>query len=134
MFSHERLEAYRVAREFLILAQDVIEGMPKCDLRDQLARAAESVLLNTAEGAGRRTGKDKARFFDMARGSAEECAAILDAAAIRRLARGAHVQTGRALLDRAVRLLSGLARSALLRPAAERPGKREGLQYGPISI
>ncbi len=31
-------------------------------------------MLNTAEGAGRRSGKDKARFFDIARGSAEECA------------------------------------------------------------
>lgn len=116
-FSHERLEAYAVAREFLALAQVILDEMPRGGgrLRDQLADAAESVLLNTAEGAGRRTGADKAKFFDYARGSAEECAAILDAVAIRRLAPGARVTVGRSLLHRAVRLLSGLARSALRR-------------------
>ena len=35
-------------------------------------------MLNTAEGAGRTGAADKARFFAMARGSAMECAAILD--------------------------------------------------------
>jgi four helix bundle protein len=113
-FGHERLEAYRVAREFLALAQAVLDEMPRgsARLREQLADAAESVLLNTAEGAGRRSGADKARFFDYARGSAEECAAALDAMAIRRLAGRGRVEAGRALLHRAVRLLSGLARSA----------------------
>ena len=118
-FSHERLEAYAVAREWLALAQAILDGMPRggSRLREQLADAAESVLLNTAEGAGRRTGPDKARFFDIARGSAEECAAILDAVSIRRLGRAEHIAAGRVLLHRAVRLLSGLARSALRRPA-----------------
>lgn len=118
-FTHERLEAYRVAKEFLALAQVVLDGMPRAGstLRDQLSSAAESVLLNCAEGAGRRSGRDKARFFDMARGSAEECAAILDALAIRRLATSELVRDGRALLLREVRLLSGLARSALQREA-----------------
>jgi len=118
-FSHERLEGYRVALEFLGVAQAILDEMPRggSTLRDQLASAAESVLLNTAEGAGRRSGRDKARFFDIARGSAEECAAILDALAVRRLASAERVSVGRALLLREVRLLSGLARSALLREA-----------------
>lgn len=119
VFTHERLEAYKVAREFLALAQQVLDEMPRggSRLREQLADAAESVLLNTAEGAGRRSGADKARFFDIARGSAEECAAALDAVAIRRFATLERVEAGRALLHRAVRLLSGLARSARLRPS-----------------
>ena len=118
-FTHERLEAYRVALEFLALAQAVLDEMPRAGstLREQLANAAESVVLNCAEGAGRRSGRDKARFFDIARGSAEECAAILDALAVRRLASGARVTVGRELLLREVRLLSGLARSALRREA-----------------
>ncbi len=118
LFSHERLEAYRVAREFLALAHGVASRMPRGDLRDQLERAAESVLLNTAEGAGRRSGRDKAKFYDYARASAEECAAILDALSIRELASLERVLAGRVLLHRAVRLLSGLSRSALRRSVA----------------
>ena len=37
------------------------------------------MLLNTAEGNGRRQGRQRAKFFDDARGSAIECAACLDA-------------------------------------------------------
>jgi four helix bundle protein len=119
VFTHERLEAYKVAREFLALAQAILDEMPRgsARLRDQLADAAESALLNCAEGAGRRSGADKARFFDYARGSAEECAAALDAIAIRRFATAERVAAGRALLHRAVRLLAGLARSASRRPS-----------------
>jgi four helix bundle protein len=120
VFTHERLEAYKVAQEFLALAQAILDEMPRggSRLRDQLADAAESILLNTAEGAGRRAPRDKARFFDIARGSAEECAAILDAVEIRALASPERVHSGRPLLHRVVRLLSGLARSALAREVA----------------
>jgi four helix bundle protein len=118
LFSHERLEAYRVAREFRVLAHAIEKHLPKCDLREQLTTAADSILLNTAEGAGRRSGRDKARFYDYARASAEECAAILDDLAIRELASTERTLEGRALLHRAVRLLSGLARSALRRSVA----------------
>ena len=48
------------------------------DLRDSLRRAALSVPLNVAEGAGRASEADGARHFAIARGSAMECAAVLD--------------------------------------------------------
>jgi four helix bundle protein len=115
--SHERLEAYRVALEFLALAHELATRLPKgvAPLADQLERAATSALLNTAEGAGRRTGKEKARFYDIARGSAAECAAIADALEVRGLASAAQIAATRELLYRLVRLLAGLARSALAR-------------------
>ncbi len=115
MFTHERLEAYKVAREFRALAHGLVCGMPRgaADTADQLSRAARSVLLNTAEGAGRRSAKEKAHFFDIARGSAEECAAILDEVEICELGPLERVHAGRELLHREVRLLSGLARHAL---------------------
>ena len=47
----------------------------------QLSRAASSIALNLAEGAGRSTRKDQARFFQIAFGSLRECQAILDLAA-----------------------------------------------------
>jgi four helix bundle protein len=120
-FTHERLEAYKVAREFLALAHAITSRFPRgaAPLGDQLARAATSALLNTAEGAGRREGREKARFFDIARGSAAECAAIVDAIELRALAAPPRVADARGLLYRLVRLLAGLARSSALRGAGE---------------
>ena len=119
VFTHEKLEAYKVAREFLVIAQAILDELPTGtgDFRAQFRDAARSILNNTAEGAGRRSGADKARFFDYARASAEECAAALDEAEIFRFARRERVLAGRELLHRAVRLLSGLIRSARQRPS-----------------
>ncbi len=44
--------------------------------RDQWLRAAQSIPLNIAEGNGKQSLKDKNRFFEIARGSALECASI----------------------------------------------------------
>ena len=113
-FSHEKLIAYRVAREFAGVAYALARKARRSDpsLADQLSRASSSILLNTAEGAGRRTGREKARFFDIARGSATECAGCLDLVAIASLAAPGEIARGRELLHRGVRLLAGLARSA----------------------
>ena len=54
---------------------------PSCPeaLADQLKRAALSVPLNIAEASGRTGSLDNAKHFAIARGSALECGAILDA-------------------------------------------------------
>ena len=44
----------------------------------RLLRASQSIPLNIAEGNGRRGSQDRRRFFDIARASALECAAIQD--------------------------------------------------------
>ena len=49
------------------------------DLADQLRRAGASVVLNLAEGAGRR-GADRMHFYRSALGSAREVGAALDVA------------------------------------------------------
>ena len=61
-------------------------------------------MLNTAEGAGRVGAADKARVYAMARGSAMECAAVLDVLRITRLAPVALCMRGRALLVRIVQM------------------------------
>ena len=48
------------------------------EMASHLRRAALSINLNIAEGTGR-FGKDERRLLVMARGSALECAAVLDA-------------------------------------------------------
>ncbi len=47
-------------------------------LKDQLDRAASSIVLNIAEGDGRGSKADRKRFFTIAFGSLRESQAILD--------------------------------------------------------
>jgi four helix bundle protein len=80
LFDHEKLTIYQVAIEFVILADGVIEHLPRgrAYLSDQLQRAALSISLNIAEGAGEYAVDEKARFYRMAKRSATECAGVLD--------------------------------------------------------
>jgi len=82
MLSFQKLRVYQRSIEFLALSMDVIGALPKghAELADQLLRAAQSQPRNIAEGAGRRTAVDQARFYTHARGSAMEAAAALDIA------------------------------------------------------
>jgi hypothetical protein len=52
-FDHERLEVYGVGLEFLGVADERSEGLPRgrAYLADQLLRAATSIVLNIAWGA-----------------------------------------------------------------------------------
>ena len=52
---HERLDVYDLALQFLVLANGIIEGLPRgrSHLADQFTRASLSIVLNWAEGAGR---------------------------------------------------------------------------------
>jgi four helix bundle protein len=47
-------------------------------LRDQLLRASASVALNVAEGSGKWTPNEQARFYSIALGSLRECYAIVE--------------------------------------------------------
>ncbi len=55
-----------------------IAAQLSANLRDQLLRASSSVVLNTAEGFGSSSRGIKRRHYEIARGSAIECVAILD--------------------------------------------------------
>ena len=63
-FDHENLDVYKAAIEFVALANEVVEHLPRGRgyLADQLQRAATSIALNIAEGAGEFSGSEKARF------------------------------------------------------------------------
>lgn len=80
MFNHENLQVYQLAIEFVVKAEEIIQNFPRGrgKLGDQLSRASISIPLNIAEGAGLFNKKEKQRAYRIARGSAMECAAILD--------------------------------------------------------
>ena len=109
-FEHERLDVYRASIEFLVLADEIASELPKgrAYLADQLRRAATSVSLNIAEGAGEFAAADQARFYRMARRSATECAAILNACGTPHLTSPDRCAPGRALLLRVVAMLTAM--------------------------
>ena len=77
---HTQTRIYRRSLELATLARLAIESLPRgfASLADQLRRAAGSVTENFAEGCGKRTARDRRRYFDTARGSAYEVAAAFD--------------------------------------------------------
>ena len=112
-FEFEKLQAYQVARRLMAAVHGVAKTLRKDeDERDQIERQASSVMRNLAEGAGTRSGKEKARFYDYARRSAEECGASMEALTIRELVAPAVAANVRELLLEELRLVAGLIRSA----------------------
>ena len=73
----QNFRTYNLAVDFYRIARTL--RFPT-HLREQLNRAASSVVLNLAEGAGRATRADQNRFFSIAFGSLRESQAILDLA------------------------------------------------------
>lgn len=104
----EKLDAYRVALEFQALAGQLVPKRGCSELRDQLERASISIVLNIAEGCGRVSPADKARFYAMARGSATESAAVLDVLWARGLVEARVRARARSLLVRIVQMLTKL--------------------------
>ena len=52
-FDHEKLELYQEAIAFLAWASELLDAVVRVgDVKDQLDRAATSVVLNIAEGNG----------------------------------------------------------------------------------
>ena len=111
IFDHEKLDVYKVAIEFLVLADTIGEQLPKGRgyLSDQLLRAATSIPLNIAEGAGEYSSSEKGRFYRMAKRSASECVAIIDACYHLKLVEESPYAKGRELLDRIVAMLTKMA-------------------------
>src|SRR5262245_7914971 len=102
MLSFQKLDVYRCATEFLALTVGLSEEIPRgnASILDQLRRAATSIPLNIAEAAGRTGGADAARAYAIARGSAMECAAVLDALTILKLVDPDVHRQGLELLER----------------------------------
>ena len=73
-FTHETLDAYRVAVE---VARWIARSGLTGSLRDQAVRSSQSVALNIAEGHAM-TGKRRLNHYNIAIGSAAEVCACLD--------------------------------------------------------
>ena len=112
MFSFENLDVYKCAIQFFAQASSMIGTLPTghAALTDQLKRASLSVPPNIAEGSGRTGRNDQRRHYAIARGSAMECAAILDACRVLGLGDSKRIEEARAHLERIVAMLSKMCR------------------------
>jgi four helix bundle protein len=108
-FDHEKLEVYQEAISFNgWLAAVIDQAIRIGDVKDQLDRASTSIPLNIAEGNGKYSPKDRCRFFDIAHGSALECAAALDILVVKRKLTLDQIRPGKESLQKVVRMLMGL--------------------------
>ncbi len=106
MFSHEKLTVYQ--RSIAFVAWILEELRAKVSARDQLDRASTSVPLNLAEGNAKFSLADRGRFFQIAHGSAVECAASLDVLVGRQFMAAATATEGKSQLEAIVNMLMGL--------------------------
>jgi four helix bundle protein len=112
MLHYEKLDVYQVSIQFVSIAVALSEQIPKgyAALADQLRRAAWSIPLNIAEGVGKPTVSDQARFHAIARGSAMECGAILDVVGVLQVSAPQELVRAKQLIVRVVEMLTKMCR------------------------
>lgn len=108
MLDHERLDVYRVSLQFVAWVFSRVDRMTGYarHARDELIRASQSIPRNIAEGNGKRSSADRKRYFEIARGSAFESAAIIDELCIMRVLEIGETEEGKALVCRLVSMLT----------------------------
>lgn len=83
LFRFREYPVYKAARNFRSLIYGVSGSFPvdeRFALTDQIRRAANSIILNIAEGSNRSSSRDLSHFLTIALGSLEEVVACLDIA------------------------------------------------------
>ena len=109
-FDHERLEAYSVSREALVLGDSVAQRLPAehAALAHELRRSLLGSQLGVAHGASR-GGRDRAERFHVARADVARAASALDAARALDLVQACDVEPVLELLGRLSAMLVRLA-------------------------
>jgi four helix bundle protein len=108
-FDHEKLDVYQESIAFCGWVGELLnEIAAKAAAKDQLDRASTSLPLNIAEGNGKFSAVDRARFLEIARGSALECAACLDVLVVRKFVGAERITPAKEQLVRIVNMLMGM--------------------------
>ena len=108
-FDHEKLDVYQEAIAFCGWIGELLSQISaKAAAKDHLDRASTSLPLNIAQGNGKFSTVDRARFLEIARGSALECAACLDVLAVRKLVAAERILPAKERLVRIVNMLMGM--------------------------
>ena len=126
---HEKLDVYRLAIGYVAWVYEKaasLEGVHRA-ARDQWLRASQSIPLNIAEGNGKTADADRRRYFEIARGSALECAAIQDVLVVGKALDDTESQNRKTELDRMAAMLSRLGgRGYQVREGSTAYGESDG--------
>ncbi len=107
---HEKLDVYLLSLGYVAWVYEKAAGLNGIHrpARDQWLRASQSITLNIAEGNGKTAEADRRRYFEIARGSALECAAIQDVLVVGKALDQAESRKRKIELDRMAAMLSRL--------------------------
>ncbi len=112
MLDHEKLLVYKKTLNFYAWSESVLKNIPKSSvLYSQFEKASLSILLNIAEGNGKYYGKDKSKYFDIAKSSCLECSACLDAMFVKNYIDENTLTDGKYYLEEIVKMLIGLIKN-----------------------
>ena len=106
---HKPLDVYVAARELVKEIYKISTLLPKeenFNMTSQIRRAALSVKLNLAEGSSRKSGVERKRYFEIARGSVVELDAALETAVDLNYFNQAQLETAGLLLNKCFAMLS----------------------------
>ncbi len=107
---HEKLDVYCLSINYVAWVYEKsnsLKGVHR-SARDQWLRASQSIPLNIAEGNGKTAHADRRRFFEIARGSALECAAIQDVLVVGKALNREESRERKIELDRIAAMLTRL--------------------------
>ncbi len=78
--NHNKLKCYGLLLEVARSMPSILNRLPRGNayIEDQIKRALSSAILNLAEGNGRRSIKERNRFFDISLASISETSAAID--------------------------------------------------------
>jgi len=110
----EDLEGWKKARELVNRIYDMTQQGPLAKdfgLRDQIQRAAVSIMSNVAEGFDRSHKAEKLQFYRVARASAGEVRSLLYILSDRQYANPESIQSAQALSNELGKIIQGLIRS-----------------------
>jgi len=113
LFNHEDLDVYQVALQLVAWLEPMLmEFSCSADLRSKLDKSTTAIVLNIAEGNGRFTGTDQAKFYGIAYKATIQSAALVDLATVNGTDGASHVEDGRELLRRIAAMLTALSKVA----------------------
>jgi four helix bundle protein len=111
-FQHRQLQVYAKAIQAVALVARITMTIASLDrwLAVQIRRAAGSIVLNIAEGAGEFSREEKAKFYRYARRSALEVSAGLDLVAVYGKADAKTIEKLQSLLDEIAAMLTAIVK------------------------
>lgn len=119
MFSHEDLDVYQIVLRLISWVEGMLPASAcSYDLRTKLDTSTTAIALNIAEGTGRFSGHDQAKFFGIAHQAAAQSVALVELAGAGRAGETCRVEEGLEQLRLVATILASLANVADRAPSS----------------